>query len=77
MVGLSDLYLVLGERREAADGSAGWLLRAYWNPFARLIFLGPALMALGGLISLSDRRLRFAAPRRAAAGAAAQPEAAE
>jgi cytochrome c-type biogenesis protein CcmF len=28
------------------------------------IFLGPVIMALGGLISLSDRRLRIGVPRR-------------
>ena len=63
--GTSDLYVVLGERR---DGPAGpvWLVRAFWNPWARLIFLGPLLMALGGLVSLSDRRLRIAAGARAA-----------
>jgi cytochrome c-type biogenesis protein CcmF len=75
MTGLSDLYLVLGERRTAPDGQPAWLLRAYWNPYARLIFLGPAIMALGGLISLADRRLRFAAPARARI--VAQPEPAE
>ena len=40
------------------------------------IWLGPVMMALGGLISLSDRRLRFALPKRAHAGAhglAAEP----
>ena len=42
-------------------------MRAYWNPWARLIFLGPLLMALGGAVSLSDRRLRLAAARKAAA----------
>jgi cytochrome c-type biogenesis protein CcmF len=65
--GPSDVYIVLGERRPGADGApGGWLLRAYHNPFAKLIFLGPLLIALGGLISLSDRRLRLAvpAPRR-------------
>ena len=31
----------------------------------RLIFLGPLLMAFGGVLSLSDRRLRFGVPRRA------------
>jgi cytochrome c-type biogenesis protein CcmF len=62
--GLDDLYLVLGERRPAEGGGTGWLLRAYWNPLAKLIFLGPAIMALGGLVSLSDRRLRAAAPAR-------------
>jgi len=74
--GLSDLYVVFGERRLSASGNPGWLVRAYWNPWARLIFLGPLLMALGGLVSLSDRRLRLAAaPRPApASGAAAKPE---
>jgi cytochrome c-type biogenesis protein CcmF len=63
--GLDDLYFVLGDR---SDGPAGpsWVVRAYVNPWARLIFFGPIIMALGGLISLSDRRLRFALPKRAA-----------
>ena len=64
--GLSDLYIVVGERRATADGQPGFLVRAYWNPWARLIFLGPAVMAFGGLISLSDRRLRLAAGRKEA-----------
>ncbi|MBP9231957.1 MAG: heme lyase CcmF/NrfE family subunit, partial [Phenylobacterium sp.] len=59
--GASHLYVVLGERRPGEV----WLVRAYWNPWALLIFLGPAIMALGGLISLSDRRLRLAVGRRA------------
>jgi cytochrome c-type biogenesis protein CcmF len=63
--GINDVYLVMGERRAGAGGKPAWLVRAYWNPWARLIFLGPLLMALGGLVSLTDRRLRFAAPRRA------------
>ena len=61
--GFSDLYVVLGENRSTAAGSA-WLVRAYWNPWARMIFLGPLMMALGGAVSLSDRRLRIAAARR-------------
>ncbi|HLK26639.1 MAG TPA: heme lyase CcmF/NrfE family subunit [Caulobacteraceae bacterium] len=72
--GPSDLYLVLGEPRTADDGRAGWLVRGYWNPFVRLLFLGPLLMAFGGALSLSDRRLRLGVPRRAAAPqAAAEP----
>jgi cytochrome c-type biogenesis protein CcmF len=62
--GTSDLYVVVGDRRAAPGGGAAWLIRAYWNPWARLIFGGPILMALGGLISLSDRRLRLAAGAR-------------
>ncbi|MFD3265395.1 heme lyase CcmF/NrfE family subunit [Phenylobacterium ferrooxidans] len=61
--GASHLYVVLGERRPGEV----WLVRAYWNPWALLIFLGPAIMALGGLISISDRRLRLAVGRRAVA----------
>ncbi|MGC1304552.1 MAG: heme lyase CcmF/NrfE family subunit [Caulobacteraceae bacterium] len=61
--GASDLYVVLGERRDQG-GHAAWLVRVFFNPLARLIFLGPILMALGGAISLSDRRLRLAVGRR-------------
>ncbi|MDB5445828.1 MAG: cycK, partial [Phenylobacterium sp.] len=56
--GPSHLYVVLGERRAAA-GRPVWLVRAYWNPWASLLFAGPVIMALGGLVSLSDRRLRL------------------
>jgi cytochrome c-type biogenesis protein CcmF len=78
MQGLSDLYVVLGDNRPQPNGADAWLVTAHWNPWARLIWLGPLLMALGGLVSLSDRRLRFALPRtaRAPAGALA-PEPAE
>jgi cytochrome c-type biogenesis protein CcmF len=58
--GASHIYLVLGERR--AGGT--YLVRAYWNPWATLIFLGPVIMGLGGLVSLSDRRLRLGVARR-------------
>ncbi len=64
-VGVSDLYVVLGEPRDGAAGRTGWLVRVFVNPWARLIFGGPLLMALGGLVSLSDRRIRLAAGRRA------------
>jgi cytochrome c-type biogenesis protein CcmF len=57
--GASDLYVVVGDQRDGVK--PGWLIRAYWNPWARMIFGGPILMALGGLISLSDTRLRLAA----------------
>jgi cytochrome c-type biogenesis protein CcmF len=60
---LNHLYIVLGERRAQA-GPPVWLVRAYWNPWAVLIFAGPVVMALGGVISLSDRRLRLGVPRR-------------
>jgi cytochrome c-type biogenesis protein CcmF len=62
--GLDDVYVVMGERRATADGQRAWTLRLYHNPWARLIFLGPAIMALGGVLSLIDRRLRLAMPGR-------------
>ena len=57
-----DLYLAIGDR---ADG--GRVLRAYFHPFVHLIWLGSAIMFLGGAVSLSDRRLRVGAPTRAPA----------
>jgi len=56
-----DLYAVLGEER---DGAA--VLRLHDNTMAPLIWLGALVMAAGGACSLADRRLRVAAPKRAA-----------
>jgi cytochrome c-type biogenesis protein CcmF len=52
--GFGDLYLALGD----SDGQGGWVLRAYYNPLVPWIWFGAILAALGGLVSLSDRRLR-------------------
>ena len=54
---LRDVYITLGDPQ---DGG-GWAVRSYIKPFANWIWGGAILMALGGLISLSDRRLRVAA----------------
>ena len=62
--GLDQVYVTLGERRALPDGTPGWLVRGYFNPWVQLIFIGPMLMALGGAISLSDRRLRIGVGRR-------------
>ncbi|MCS6329484.1 MAG: heme lyase CcmF/NrfE family subunit [Nitrospira sp.] len=59
--GLSQLYLSLGDTNP--DGSV--VLRLYHKPLVLLIWIGPLLMALGGALSLTDRRLRVGAPRRA------------
>jgi cytochrome c-type biogenesis protein CcmF len=63
-IGFSQLYLSLGE--PIGDGAVA--VRASYKPLVTLIWLGPVLMALGGALSLSDRRLRIGAPRRAASG---------
>ena len=59
--GVSQLYISLGEA--TADG--GVAVRVYHKPLVLLIWFGPVLMALGGMLSLSDRRLRVGAPRPA------------
>src|ERR1700726_200897 len=59
---LSDIYAVIGD----ADGKGGYVLRLYWNPLVPWIWLGAVVMALGGMISLTDRRHRVGAPARRA-----------
>jgi cytochrome c-type biogenesis protein CcmF len=63
-----DLYMVIGD--EQADGS--WAVRSYVKPFANWIWAGAVIMALGGGLSLSDRRFRVAAGARRAAGVPAE-----
>jgi len=45
--------------------------RLYWKPLVTLIWLGGSAMALGGALSLADRRLRFGVAVRARSGAVA------
>jgi cytochrome c-type biogenesis protein CcmF len=61
--GVSQLYISLGDT--TADG--GITLRIYHKPLVLLIWFGPVLMAFGGVLSLSDRRLRVGAPKPARA----------
>ena len=65
-----DLYVVIGD----AQANQGWTVRTFVKPFANWIWAGCIIMALGGCLSLSDRRHRVAAgARRRAAGADAVP----
>jgi cytochrome c-type biogenesis protein CcmF len=56
-----DLYAVLGDQLK--DGA--YSVRLYFNPLVRFIWLGAVVMFIGGSLSLSDRRLRVGAPKRA------------
>jgi cytochrome c-type biogenesis protein CcmF len=67
--GASQLYISLGET--SAEGAVA--VRIYHKPMVLLIWWGPVLMALGGLLSLSDRRLRVGAPKPAKPARALQP----
>ncbi|MBL9096904.1 MAG: heme lyase CcmF/NrfE family subunit, partial [Alphaproteobacteria bacterium] len=64
---LDVLYVTLGQGH--ADGT--WTVRMYHHPLVMWIWAGSVIMTLGGVLSLSDRRLRIGAPRRTAAVAAA------
>lgn len=67
---LGDLYAVVGE----GDAARGWAVRLYWKPLVSWIWLGALIMALGGFLSLTDRRLRVGAPARRSSEAAAAAE---
>jgi cytochrome c-type biogenesis protein CcmF len=53
--GLSgDVYVALG----VSLGNGAWAVRVHIKPFVRWIWAGAALMALGGLVTATDRRFR-------------------
>lgn len=54
---LRDIYVVIGD----AQANDGQTVRVYIKPFTNWIWGGAILMALGGLLSLLDRRMRVAA----------------
>jgi len=54
---MRDIYVVIGDRQD----NGGYAVRTYIKPLANWIWGGALIMALGGLLSLSDRRFRLAA----------------
>jgi cytochrome c-type biogenesis protein CcmF len=67
-----DLYVSLGE--PLTDGA--WVVRVYYKPFVSWIWGGAFLMALGGIIAVTDRRYRLERrDARALAAGAATPAA--
>ena len=58
----ADVYTAIGEP-QGNEGS--FVTRFYYQPLVPFIWYGIVLMVLGGAISLTDRRLRVGAPRRA------------
>ena len=49
-----DLFVALGEDL----GAGRWSMRVQYKPFIRFIWLGALAMAIGGIVSVSDRRYR-------------------
>jgi cytochrome c-type biogenesis protein CcmF len=65
-----DLFVALGDDL----GGGAWSMRIQYKPLIRYIWLGALLMALGGLVAITDRHYRAARVterERSAAGAAA------
>ena len=52
-----DLYVSMGEPIPEAQGA--WSMRVYYKPFVVWIWGGCLLMALGGVLAISDRRYRI------------------
>ena len=68
---IGDLYASLAEPADAqASAEGAWTLRILYEPMVFYIWLGSVMLILGGGLSLSDRRLRVGAPRRAATASA-------
>ena len=67
--GASQIYVSLGDANP--DGSIS--VRIYHKPLVLFIWLGAVVMAIGGTLSLTDRRLRVGAPRPARKPASLQP----
>jgi len=56
---LRDVYVSLGEPIDRAKLDGEWVVRVYHKPFVDWIWGGCLLMALGGLLAMSDRRYRL------------------
>ena len=54
-----DLFAALGD---PLPGGA-WSVRVHYKPMVRWIWMGTALMALGGILAITDRRYRLATAR--------------
>jgi len=54
-----DLFVALGDQ----IGSGSWSVRIQYKPLIRFIWLGTLVMAIGGLVSVSDRRYRLQASK--------------
>ena len=52
-----DLFIALGDQL----GNDAWSVRLQYKPMIRFIWLGAIIMALGGLIAVTDRRYRIQA----------------
>ena len=57
-----DLYVAMGE--PLAGGA--WAIRLHYKPFVRWLWLGGLTMAMGGFLTVADRRYRRASSKTVA-----------
>jgi cytochrome c-type biogenesis protein CcmF len=57
-----DLFVALGEA--LGGGGNAWSMRLQYKPLVRFIWLGAVIMALGGLLTATDRRYRVPVAER-------------
>ena len=62
-----DLFVALGDQL----GNGAWSVRVQYKPMIRFIWFGAIIMALGGLIAVSDRRYRLKAQEKSKVSRAA------
>ena len=62
----ADIYAVVGEPDPARPGA--YVTRLYHHPLVPWIWVGAVIMVFGGIMSLTDRRLRVGAPSRRSIG---------
>ena len=66
-----DLYVSMGE--PIPDSQGAWSMRVYYKPFVVWIWGGCLLMALGGVMAISDRRYRIHSKKAALIAEGKQP----
>jgi cytochrome c-type biogenesis protein CcmF len=71
-IGLGQVYVSVAELEPGGSVQ----LRLYWKPWVLFLWLGSVVMAIGGVLAMSDRRARIGAPV-AARASSRQPVAAE
>ena len=57
-IGLGQVYVSVAE----LEPGGAVQLRLYWKPWVLFLWLGSVVMAIGGVLSLTDRRARIGAP---------------
>jgi cytochrome c-type biogenesis protein CcmF len=61
-----DLYVSMGE--PISQSGSAWAVRVYYKPFVEWIWLGCLMMAVGGVLAISDRRYRIHGKKTSPAG---------